>query len=87
MSTETRFQTHERLMTRMADANGVDLELRLQTGEISPDFYEHAVLNCTGCSDAEGCRAHLAEGREGFPGFCRNQDALARLSGTSPTPD
>lgn len=87
MSTMERFQSHERLMTRLADANGVDFDLKLQTGEVTPDFYNDAVLKCTGCSDPDGCRRHLQEGRSGIPSFCRNRDDLLRLSEATPSSD
>ncbi len=84
MSTLQRFRDHERLVSSMADTNGVDLDLKMQTGDVTPSFYEDAVLNCVGCSDLEGCRAHVREGRPGYPSFCRNRDALERLSGATP---
>lgn len=87
MSTATRFRNHEKLMSRMASTHGVDLDLKMQMGDVTPDFYEDAVLNCAGCSDTDGCRKHVREGRPGLPSFCRNRDALQRLSGTSPTLD
>lgn len=87
MSTLERFRKHERLMSRMADANGIDLDLKMQSGELTPASYEDAVLNCTGCSDPEGCQKHLGEGRSGFPTFCRNRDALLRLAGSTPSLD
>lgn len=87
MSNMERFRNHERLMTRLADANGVDLELKMQTGEVTPDFYKDAVLNCTGCSDPDGCQKHLDEGRPGIPSFCRNRDTLLRLAEGAPSSD
>ena len=45
MSYEARFKAHEQLMTRMADANGADLDLAMQTGSLSPESYEAAVHN------------------------------------------
>lgn len=48
LSNDHRFHAHERLMSRLADANGVDFDLMMQSGALSPETYEAAVLNCTG---------------------------------------
>ena len=87
MSTMQRYQHHERLMTRMADANGVDLELKKQMGEVSSDAYQTYVERCTGCSDPEGCQAHLQGAVAGFPSFCRNADTILRLAEATPSSD
>lgn len=84
MSYEARFKAHEQLMTRMADANGADLDLAMQTGSLSPESYEAAVHNCTGCSDPDGCKSFLRDERSGLPNFCRNQDLILRLSEDAP---
>lgn len=87
MSDNTRFQRHERLMSRMADAGGVDLDLSILRGDLTPEQYSDAVFACTGCSDPQGCEQHLRDGRPGVPTFCRNGDMIARLSEASPAPD
>ena len=80
MSEFTRFQAHERLMSRMADAQGADLDRAMQFGELSPEDYTDAVLACTGCSDPAGCRTHLQQERAGIPGFCRNRGMIERIA-------
>ena len=87
MSKDHRFQAHERLMSRLADANGVDLDLMMQSGELSPETYEDAVLNCTGCSDPEGCAAQLRGGSSEIPDFCRNRDRMKSWSEGAPSSD
>jgi hypothetical protein len=87
MSYESRFNTHEQLMSRMAAANGADLELAMQTGALAPEGYEAAVHKCTGCNDADGCRSFLQDGRSGMPDFCRNQDLILRFSEDAPSPE
>ncbi len=87
MSSLPRFQAHERLMSRMADAQGADLERAMQFGDLTPEDYGDAVLACTGCSDPEGCRHHLAEHRPGIPEFCRNSDMIQRIAGKPPSVD
>lgn len=87
MTTMQRFQYHDRLMRRMAEANGVDLDLAQQEGSFSPDEYLASVLACTGCSDPGACENHLRDGRSGFPDMCRNSDTIRRLAGSSSVPD
>ena len=84
MSTEPRFEKHERLMRHMADANGVDLDLAVQQGEFSPEEYLSAVLACTGCSNPDACEKQLRDGRSGIPVFCRNGETLRGLSESTP---
>ena len=87
MSNDHRFHAHERLMSRLADANGVDLDLMMQSGELTPEEFREAVLNCTGCSDPEGCSALLRGGGSGIPTFCRNRDKMKSWSELSPFSD
>lgn len=87
MSNLHRFQAHERLMSRMADAQGADLDRAMQFGELTPEEYTDAVLGCTGCSDVDGCKGHLQDNRTGMPGFCRNQDMIQRLAVKTITAD
>ena len=51
MSILSRIDHHETLMRRMADRNGVDLDLALQSAAISPGEVRAAVLSCTGCTE------------------------------------
>ncbi|MCG6883327.1 MAG: DUF6455 family protein [Silicimonas sp.] len=83
MTETTTYQRHERLMTRMADAQKIDLDIAILRGELSPEEYSDAVLACTGCSVPEACERHMEEGRFGVPRFCRNGDMLARLAKVS----
>lgn len=87
MSSDQRYRDHERLMQRLADANGVDLDLMTQSGTLSPETYEDAVLNCVGCSDPEGCNARVAGGQSDIPAFCRNRDQMVRWSEVTPSSD
>ena len=87
MSSSSRLQHHERLMSRMAEANGVDLDLAMQRGDLGPDLYLGAAKSCTGCSDPERCERFLDEGRSGIPDFCRNGDMIRRLADASPASD
>ncbi|MXQ08670.1 hypothetical protein GQ651_12510 [Alphaproteobacteria bacterium GH1-50] len=86
MSILTRLERHERLLDRMADRNGADLDLALQSGAISPGEVRAAVLACTGCTDPEGCEARLDRGETGLPDYCRNADlvrSVARVMGAA----
>jgi hypothetical protein len=81
MSILTRIDHHEKLMSRMADRNGADLDLALQTGMVSPGELQDAVLTCTGCTEPEACEARLDSGETGLPGYCRNADLITSIAG------
>lgn len=87
MSDAFRVQKHERLVRRMAEANGVDLELAELKGDFGPEEFRSAVLACTGCSDPHACEERLKGGHTGTPAYCRNGDIFRRLSGITPDPD
>lgn len=87
MSNMQRLEKHEKLMRQMAAANGVDLEMELQTGNFGQDDYWKSVLACTGCTDPTSCEKHLRDGRSGIPAFCRNGDTIRHLSGATPSSD
>ncbi len=80
MSDPTRFKAHEQLMSRMAEAQGADLERAMQFGKLTPDAYTDAVLSCTGCSDPVGCREGLRQNQTTMPEFCRNQAMIRRIA-------
>lgn len=82
MSILSRIDHHETLMRRMADRNGVDLDLSLQSAAISPGEVRAAVLSCTGCTDPEGCEARLNRGDPGFPDVCRNAEMISQIRTT-----
>ena len=81
MSILARIDHHEKLMRRMADRNGADLDLALQTGMVSPGELRDAVLACTGCTDPEACEERLTRGDSGLPEYCRNADMITSISG------
>lgn len=80
MSILSRIDHHENLMHRMADRNGADLDLALQSGIVSPGEIRAAVLSCTGCTQPEECQAHLDAGEDGLPDYCRNADMIGQVS-------
>lgn len=79
MSILQRIDRHARLFSRMADANGADLDLALQAGAVSPGEIREAVLSCTGCTDPGACESLLDAGTEGVPSFCRNAGLIRQL--------
>ncbi|MDJ1015338.1 MAG: DUF6455 family protein [Paracoccaceae bacterium] len=87
MSITSRLAHHERLVERMADRNGVDLELALQSGALNPGELQAAVLSCAGCAAPEDCETRLDRGDHGIPGYCRNADMLRSLAGIMPSFD
>ena len=76
----SRIDHHFDLMSSMADRNGADFTEAMQLGALSPESFRSAVLSCTGCSNPEGCEAHLDSGETGFPPFCRNAGMMAALA-------
>lgn len=82
MTHEMRRARHQRLMTRMADALGVDLDRETLSGRLPPETLETMVDRCTGCSNPDGCERVL--GAPGTvlaeaPAQCRNAERLVRL--------
>ena len=75
----SRFDRHTRLMNRMADALGRDLETEMMAGELTPEAYREKVLRCVGCREADACEA-LLDGSGGHldaaPAYCRNRADL-----------
>ena len=83
MSTGARFDRHARLVSRMADALGVDLDQRVQEGEVLPEEVDVQVFNCMGCTAPDACgdwiKAHGGN-LTAAPAFCRNKETLERLA-------
>ncbi len=80
MSFFSRLDRHARLMDRMADRNGADLELALQCGVLSPGELRAAVLSCSSCTLPDACEARLNDGTAGVPEYCRNGDMIRSIS-------
>jgi hypothetical protein len=80
MSFLSRIDRHQRLFSRMADTQGVDLGLEMQKGELSPEEYRGGVLACTGCSNPDGCETELNRGLDTVPDYCRNVSLIRRLT-------
>ena len=75
------FDKHIRLMTRMADTLGIDLETEMMSGRLSPESYQSRVFACVGCRNADDCAAFLdaSDGTAGAaPGYCRNKAEFDR---------
>lgn len=82
MCNGARFDHHARLVARMADRLGVDLETRVQSGEMLPEEIDLAVFDCMGCCNPRGCETLLDEGgrADRAPAFCRNAAVLEALA-------
>ena len=87
MSILNRLERHSRLMDRMADRNGADLDLALQSGAVTPGEVRAAVLSCTGCTDPEDCGHRVDAGVPGLPDYCRNADMIRSLAGVMGSAD
>lgn len=72
MSFTARKLARERLMSRMADRNGADLDVAVMTGALSPEELSDAALSCLACTNPEDCAGRLEAGEEGIPEYCRN---------------
>ncbi len=55
---------HARLVDRMANALGLDLEQEVLEGRLDSDLIPDMVLGCTGCTDPERCESWLASQSE-----------------------
>ena len=73
---------HDRLMTRMAETLGADLEDAEARGQLPPEMREDMLLACTGCADPSACGHWLDthDHAEAAPGYCRNRDILHKLA-------
>lgn len=84
MSFVSRLGLADKLFSRMADVNGADLPLAMQSGELSPDEYRRGVLSCSGCTQSDTCETFLRRGEAGIPDFCRNSGMIRRLADVTP---
>jgi hypothetical protein len=83
MTHDTCEDRHLRLVTRMADALGADLETECFSGRLDPAVLDAMVVRCKGCTDPAGCERIL--GAPGTklahpPAQCRNADRLMDLA-------
>ena len=82
MTSQITLRRHAALVDRMANALGLDLEEIMMAGQLQIDTLGDAVLNCTGCSNAEGCEHWLqmqTATAPATPGMCRNADLFSLL--------
>lgn len=78
-----KYEDHARLVERMADKMGVDMDVEMQTGRVTPDDLEATVHRCMSCEEPENCKVWL-DSRDGMtvdapPPYCRNSDKLETL--------
>lgn len=83
------FETHARLVERMAGALGVDLEERAQRGEEASEVEaSDRVYRCLSCTAPDMCvkfleaQAELTVPAVAAPRYCRNKSELERLAAT-----
>lgn len=77
-----RLDRHANLVTRMADAVGVDIVEQVQRGAVSENQLASMVTRCVGCSEAEACEHWLQahpDGADSTPGYCRNTNLFSML--------
>lgn len=80
-----KLDRHVGLMTRMAEALGVDMGEAMVEGRLAPEAYRDAMLRCTHCESPEACalwlKGHPKNSAAAAPGYCRNRALLAELGG------
>ncbi len=74
-----RLVHQERLMTRMAEANGADIDLALLTGALSPEELHDATLRCMGCTQSSSCERWVEASVDGVPDYCRNTGMISEV--------
>ncbi|MGI3184398.1 DUF6455 family protein [Nioella aestuarii] len=74
-------EDHEKLMGRMADRLGVDLDEAELRGDLPPEQRSDMVLSCTNCTSPEECGKWLEshDKAEDAPTYCRNGELLKAL--------
>lgn len=83
MSLISRLDRHSRLVSRMADALGVDMEESMMRGELRPEELRSAVFRCTGCINPSDCEKRLdcQQVSDATPDYCRNKSLMESLIG------
>ena len=83
MSIFSKYNRHAGLAGRMADALGVDIDEKLQRGELRPEDLRNTVQRCMGCDDPADCEHWLDANKDGAdetPSYCRNKALFEELS-------
>jgi len=76
MTDMPRLSTPDRLVQRMARANGLDLTEETRRGRITADDVSEVIQSCSRCAAKAGCKSWLAVHETPVattPGFCRNK--------------
>lgn len=81
MPGQKTIEEHSRLMGRMADRLGVDLDEAELRGDLLPAERDNMVLSCTNCTSPEECRTWLDQhgASDDAPEYCRNGSELKAL--------
>lgn len=87
MSETKTYKRHAVLVDRMANTLGIDLEEMMMRGMLDGDTLAGAVLNCSGCSNPDGCERWL-DVQTGIaaepPDMCRNVNLFDYLKQDKP---
>ncbi len=82
MQSRSTLDKHARLVSRMAEALGIDLDEAAMRGLLPQSELSDAVLRCTGCTNPDQCAHWLddhADGASDTPGICRNSELFKTL--------
>ena len=72
---------HAKLVERMSETLGVDLDEAMMRGEVTPEQMDRVVTRCTGCDDPSSCSGWLDTHKTADqpPDYCRNVAFLNSL--------
>lgn len=81
MPSSKQLKTHTKLVHKMADRLGADLDEAELRGDLAPGERDAMVLTCTNCTSPEACQTWLAEhdSADDAPTYCRNGEKLKSL--------
>lgn len=81
MPSSKQMEKHGRLVARMADRLGTDLDEAELRGDLRPGERNAMVLSCTNCTSPEACEAWLEahDSAGDTPTYCRNGEKLKSL--------
>jgi hypothetical protein len=82
MPNSKRRARHANLLDRLAQKQGLDLDLMVQSGVLSPELVRDSVNACISCTHPGDCEAWLDEQpneSSRAPSCCRNAGLFERL--------
>lgn len=80
MTETSKRDEHARLVLRMADRQGLDLQEMIVRAEFTEEQLDDAIDGCMGCTQPAACKCALDSAGPSLevPEYCRNADLLSR---------